>query len=327
MSRLTGKEAFGLMEAYRAVYAPRELTEEQVWEGVENWVQSLLEDGYDLSDYTWEEMYENYITESPALLAPAIGSAAPYVLPALGAAAALIKNNLNKTNKMVTTPDEERFLNTGQLATKKLSPEELAERKAAREAKRKALKDQQLKDQQLKDKAVESEKTTTVGSPTSSDGGGSATGGSDGGPKTPKGPNWFQRNVSPKVDEFNRAVGRGGKGPGGRGITSAAGELVGSILRTPTRQTLDVVRRFGPPLIAPALGAGLLVKGVADVADPKTGIGKFVRGVRDHYEIGDILIDYLIEEKYAQDEKSALSIVKNMSEKWAVTILENYFES
>ena len=63
MSRLTGKEAFGLMEAYQAVYTPQELTEEQVWEGVENWVQSLLEEGYDLSDYTWEEMYEGYITE------------------------------------------------------------------------------------------------------------------------------------------------------------------------------------------------------------------------------------------------------------------------
>ncbi len=63
MSRLTGKEVYSLMEAYQQVYAPRELTEEQVWEGVENWVHSLLEEGYDLSDYTWEEMYEGYITE------------------------------------------------------------------------------------------------------------------------------------------------------------------------------------------------------------------------------------------------------------------------
>ena len=119
MSRLTGKEVYSLMDAYQQVYAPQELTEEQIWEGVENWVNSLLEEGYDLSDYTWEEMYENYITENPALLAPAIGSgAAPYVLPALGAAA-LIKNNLNKTNKMVTTPDEERFLNTGSFASQK----------------------------------------------------------------------------------------------------------------------------------------------------------------------------------------------------------------
>jgi hypothetical protein len=52
------------MEAYGAVYAPQELTEEQVWEEVENWVNSLLEEGYDLSEYTWEEMYEAYIEEA-----------------------------------------------------------------------------------------------------------------------------------------------------------------------------------------------------------------------------------------------------------------------
>ena len=63
MSRLTGADAYGLMEAYNNVYAPQELTEEQVWEEVETWVNSLIEEGYDLSDYTWEEMYESYINE------------------------------------------------------------------------------------------------------------------------------------------------------------------------------------------------------------------------------------------------------------------------
>jgi len=63
MSRLTGSDALGLFEAYKAVYVPQELTEEQVWEEVENWVNSLLEEGYDLSDYTWEEMYEEYLSE------------------------------------------------------------------------------------------------------------------------------------------------------------------------------------------------------------------------------------------------------------------------
>ena len=57
------KEVRGLMEAYSQVYTPQELTEEQVWEEVETWVNSLLEEGYDLSDYTWEEMYESYIEE------------------------------------------------------------------------------------------------------------------------------------------------------------------------------------------------------------------------------------------------------------------------
>ncbi len=63
MSRLTGNDTKCLMEAYAAVYAPQELTEEQVWVEVENWVNSLLEEGYDLSDYTWEEMYESYVEE------------------------------------------------------------------------------------------------------------------------------------------------------------------------------------------------------------------------------------------------------------------------
>jgi hypothetical protein len=52
-----------LCEAYSGVYTPQELTEEQIWEEVENWVNSLIEEGYDLSDYSWEEMYEAYIEE------------------------------------------------------------------------------------------------------------------------------------------------------------------------------------------------------------------------------------------------------------------------
>ena len=66
MSRLTGSDVKSMMEAYNAVYAPQEeieLTEEQVWVEVENWVNSLLEEGYDLSEYTWEEMYETYLSE------------------------------------------------------------------------------------------------------------------------------------------------------------------------------------------------------------------------------------------------------------------------
>jgi hypothetical protein len=63
MSRITGTDAFNMMEAYNAVYASQELTEEQVWEEVEAWVNSLVEEGYDLSEYTWEDMYEEYLNE------------------------------------------------------------------------------------------------------------------------------------------------------------------------------------------------------------------------------------------------------------------------
>jgi hypothetical protein len=52
---MNSREYWGLMEAYSEVYAPEK--EFQLW------VNSLLEEGYDLSDYTWEDMYEAYIEE------------------------------------------------------------------------------------------------------------------------------------------------------------------------------------------------------------------------------------------------------------------------
>lgn len=63
MTRLTGTDAWGLMEAYNAVYEPQEITEEQIWEEVELWVNSLVEEGYDLSECTWNELYDYYIEE------------------------------------------------------------------------------------------------------------------------------------------------------------------------------------------------------------------------------------------------------------------------
>ena len=52
-----------LQEAYIGVYDDdiREKLE------FESWVNSLIEEGYDLSDYTWEEMYENYIQLDEAI--------------------------------------------------------------------------------------------------------------------------------------------------------------------------------------------------------------------------------------------------------------------
>jgi len=68
MSRLTGSDALELMEAYQEVYKPKELSVDEVWEEVENWVNSLLEEGYDLSEYTWEDMYESYLNEDSSII-------------------------------------------------------------------------------------------------------------------------------------------------------------------------------------------------------------------------------------------------------------------
>ena len=64
---MNAQELRNLSEAYMNVYAPQELAEEQVWGEVENLVNYLIEEGYDLSDYTWEEMYESYIEEQGAV--------------------------------------------------------------------------------------------------------------------------------------------------------------------------------------------------------------------------------------------------------------------
>ena len=72
---MNSKNLKGLCEAYGGIYAPQELTEEQVWEEVETWVSSLIEEGYDLSDYTWEEMYEAYLEEKDVVKLPGNKSA------------------------------------------------------------------------------------------------------------------------------------------------------------------------------------------------------------------------------------------------------------
>lgn len=42
----------------KPVPAPAKVSENQEFE---MWVNSLVEDGYDLSDYTWDDMYEMYV--------------------------------------------------------------------------------------------------------------------------------------------------------------------------------------------------------------------------------------------------------------------------
>jgi hypothetical protein len=63
MERITSHQVLGLMEAYTAVHTPQ-INEEQIQEDFEIWVNSLVEEGYDLSEYTWEEMYEHYLSEA-----------------------------------------------------------------------------------------------------------------------------------------------------------------------------------------------------------------------------------------------------------------------
>lgn len=92
---------YSLMEAYQAVYAPQELTEDQIWEEVESWVNSLMEEGYDLSEYSWEDMYEEYLNEvlmtgknRPTKLSDPLSGAVNAVGNAARSAGDAVKNTL-----------------------------------------------------------------------------------------------------------------------------------------------------------------------------------------------------------------------------------------
>ena len=130
MSRLTGADAYGLMEAYSAVYTPQELTEEQVWEEVETWVNSLLEEGYDLSDYTWEEMYESYIEEQGRARTTGQNSSV-FTLPTTPGAGSAGGSGSGGRRGSVSSPGSVRPATTPAPAAKPAAPAPAAARPAA----------------------------------------------------------------------------------------------------------------------------------------------------------------------------------------------------
>jgi hypothetical protein len=77
MSRLTGKDALGLFEAYNAVYNPDirlELEEELILqENAELWVSECIGGGVDFSEYTLDELTEAFLVDCGYLAEDAAG--------------------------------------------------------------------------------------------------------------------------------------------------------------------------------------------------------------------------------------------------------------
>jgi hypothetical protein len=55
------KQLKELQDAYLSVYEAKKVDQD---EDFELWVNDLIGEGYDLSDYTWDEMYESYLDEA-----------------------------------------------------------------------------------------------------------------------------------------------------------------------------------------------------------------------------------------------------------------------
>jgi hypothetical protein len=262
MSRITGSEVRSMMEAYNDVYAPQ-ITEQQIQEDFENWVYSLVDEGEDLSGYTWDEMYEAYVTEAIPLAIPAAMAAAPYVLPALGAAAYTAKELMNR-GKTKNTPEQERFLSTGSFQSRKNKPG--TGQPPTGQTTRVSSPAAKPKPETPKPPTGQKPRVTinNTGSPSSSGGaGGGGGGGNRGGgggnqpPNPPKGPNPLQQAVTKVADTayqgakpiLKSATSITGKIAAGTGVAAAGDELATrGAGRTLVGKTLEYTRQAGPAL-------------------------------------------------------------------------------
>jgi len=288
MSRLTGKEAFGLMEAYQAVYAPQELTEEQVWEGVENWVHSLLEEGYDLSDYTWEEMYESYLSEGPydaANVKSAQQAAQDGQVKSDAAAAALKAQRRSKDvadyRKAMLPPPVKTFQNTagyGRYQDPKTQNQNQSKYKSTSDGKMYANYNDAL--------AANRSRNRKTDTPT---------------PARPAAP---ANSSSPAA-------------------TAPSSKPDAAKTATPEKKMggdpMDQWARANPTLAAkvkPGQSGYNTIRTRLDADNDR----------QENYDAYDLVLSHLINEGYADTQEAALAIMGNMSQEWSQSIIEAYQE-
>jgi hypothetical protein len=93
------QEVRGLLEAYSQVY----ISSENLQEEIQEWANSLIEEGYDLSGYTSDELYEAYIEEQGGRRGTGGGAEATArevgaVNRAIGSAASAVGQSLQRAN-------------------------------------------------------------------------------------------------------------------------------------------------------------------------------------------------------------------------------------
>ena len=296
MSRLTGADAYSLMEAYQAVYVPQELIEEQVWEEVETLVNDLIEEGYDLSDYTWEEMYESYIEEQGRPANRRTG----------GPSVAQVKAD-------ITAKDTA---------------------KAARAAQRGPTGAAARPELQFKSTKVSSPATSTKPTPTSSvtkpnpyrpGATVRATG-----PNMNKFPQLQRfanqaRKVAEPVSRFaGAAAGLARITPAGVAAAVSAPRPTASGTLTSALKRGDYKPQQGPKNPDQGLTKSQSFDKAYKTAKNSAGMGSTFTWNNKSYKVEEYeyLMNYILSERYAETPESAEVIMANMSEEWVSTILE-----
>jgi hypothetical protein len=324
MSRLTGSDALGLFEAYQAVYVPQELTEEQVWEEVENWVNSLVEEGYDLSDYTWEEMYESYINEASDL--------------DMGLGRNVLRNRTPKPAPISNTPYQSRFArprNANTTVRNSATGEVLQKPKIG------GINDPKYRGQELQQAAKA--RASQVGTPRQGTAGGPTVGGN-----TPIGPSPTKTSSTPP-----RPAARTSGGTPAKPAATPPASTKPKAANTPPASTSTPTPRPKDTSITDMIGRSQVRQGApvntgssssdaramaarssvgTATASPSSTAAKptpaapkktpLQQRLNTSFDLFDVVMGHLLDEGYADTEESALAIMANMSEEWRESIVE-----
>ena len=300
MSRITGTDAFNMMEAYNAVYAPQEINEEQVWEEVEAWVNSLVEEGYDLSEYTWEDMYEEYITEigfNPA----AKGSTTRGAVTTYGA---------NDPRRTQSGPYQSRFARPMNAGT----PQQTGRATAVSRPQIGSLPTN-YRGAELQQTARA--RASQVGTTRQGTAGGPTTGGN-----TPIGPSPTRPTTTPArpATAPARPIAQAPTRPATTPIAKPTTTATTTPVTAPTAPTAPTRPSLRSDI------ADLQKMRLASQERQRKGGATVVGSQMASFDMFDIVQGYLIDEGYAETEEAASVIMANMSEEWKAQILESgYF--
>jgi hypothetical protein len=328
MSRLTGTDAYGLMEAYNNVYAPQELTEEQVWEEVETWVNSLLEEGYDLSDYTWEEMYEGYIEEVKDLnLTKGVSKDAQAQLRQRRANIEARGGTLGQIGRVLT-----RGFGSGEQISK-LDAEDKADRRREQTALNRAS-NPNWKPNTKNTKDVDTKNTKDVDTKNTKDVDTKIT--------TPASPKVAPTKPTPAAQTGDKTKDMATFAKANPTLAASAAERARTRGTSATTNPLmkDMKSRLPAPAAPKVAPSNTLSNTVAAASKPaafsptpavaKTSPTPAAKptprqqrlNMEMEYDTFDTVLEHLVSEGYADTNESALVIMANMSEEWRQSILD-----
>ena len=314
MSRITGSDAFGLMEAYNNVYAPQELTEEQVWEEVEDWVNSLVEEGYDLSEYTWEDMYEEYLNENQ--LFKDIQANAGRIGGAISGAAGAANRTLSGINRALVNRVTPKRPMPGLPASAAQSGGPASNRVGSVTSRFAGSRDAAF------DRARQIQGSPVVGPRTTAQ---APARPAVQAPATP---------ARPSTTPARPAITPTSQKPAASSTTTAP-TAPASTPAAPARTFNPLMQRtFGyqtgnaPSQIAAASAGKPIPSGTAlgSAANPEVRrrLNLPQKNLNQNFDPFDVVLGHLIDEGYADTEEAAAVIMANMSEEWKEGILEKF---